>query len=259
MGLRIDDGVVIVDHGVNGHLVTTPEGNPTFEQLESLEIYSVFQRLFDSAKDSRDRAQKVRGDNFPLIYALKGLDGLTIPLSSLKRLNDSIPTILQAIAAELNGRFDVIGSMPSSSRLADMLAKRLSRVTGKPHITNLFVKATNSQAMSTVAGVLKTDPKSLPRGDEKSLRNAVQLLRESPNDAYTAKCVQTSIRHYFSPVELSQTPVGLEPGTRFLLVDDLLSTGQTLISADKKLTDAGFTADRLCVTWFSRAGKKKRS
>ncbi|MDC7684384.1 phosphoribosyltransferase family protein [Asticcacaulis sp. BYS171W] len=249
---------MIVDHAVNGHLVTTVDGNPAFDKIDHLPIYSVFQRLFDSAKASRDRGQKVRGDNFPLIYALKGLDELTIPFSSLKRLNESIPGILAVIEAQLAGQVDVIAPMPSSSTLADMLACRLAYDMKLRYVPRLFSKATNAQAIADIAQVLENDPKSIPRGDEKTVRNVVQHLRDRPEEAFTSKSVQTSVRHYFTPLVLNAVPEDLAADSRFLLVDDLLSTGGTLISADKRLAEAGFGAPRQCVTWFSRAGKKKR-
>jgi len=75
LGLRVENNVVVVDHAMNEHLLTTAEGNPSEDTVEELRVISVFQRRFNSAKLARKRDEKVIGDNCPLIYALKGKDG----------------------------------------------------------------------------------------------------------------------------------------------------------------------------------------
>lgn len=256
LGLLVSDNVVIVDHGVNEHMLTGVSGNPTEDRIDDLPVFSVFKRLFNSAKQSRDREQKLQGDNCPLIYALKGKDELAVRFSSIKSLNESIPAILSSITTQIDRHFDVILSMPSSSRLADILAKRISRMTGRPHIQNTFAKATNAQAMAHIADIRDSNPKNLSKKDASTLRNVLKVLRERPEELYTAKDVKTSVRKYFLPLVVAQLPSTFDDKTRVLLVDDLLSTGGTLICAHRLLVDSGVTSPHLCVTWFSRAGKK---
>ncbi|TCR76686.1 hypothetical protein [Rhizobium sp. BK376] len=163
MGLRIEGNVVIVDHDITEHLATTAEGNPTRDDLDDFTVFSVFQRKRTSAKQARQRETRVLGDNCPLIYALKQRDGLSVGLSSIKLLNAHIPTILDAVVGHLEGQFDSIVPMPSSSPLALILAKRLSRLSKRPYFKGVFLKATNAQASAVVSAAIAEDPRAFER------------------------------------------------------------------------------------------------
>ncbi len=255
MGLIIENNVVKVDHDVKDHLITGTTGNPTVDTVGGLAVYGVFRRQFNSAKLGRQRSEKVIGDNCPLIYALKGKDGLSVEFASIKKLNESLPTIFQAMAALLAPQFDVIVSMPSSSKLAFILGQRLARCTGKPHIPDLFVKSSNAQAYASVANSLIVAPRSVPRDDAVDIRNVLKFLQKDPDQAFAAKYVKPAIRSYFVPLALPATPPPLAAGARVLLVDDLLSSGQTLKCAERLLQLNGFAGPHLGATWFSKVGK----
>jgi hypothetical protein len=255
LGLRIEDNVVVVDHASKEHLQTTVEGNPIADQIDALRVLSVFQRRFASAKRSRNRGEKLIGDNCPLIYALKGKDGLTVELCSIKALNASIPGIIEKIVGSIGSDFELIISMPSSSTLAAILGKRLSRAIGRPHSPTVFCKATNKQAMSLVATLVRNNPRSIPHDEEIAVRNVLKFLKSVESDPYTAKNVKPAIRKYFSPLVIAGIPANVAPDSRILLVDDLLSTGETFRSACRLLREAGFDGQHAAVTWFSRVRK----
>ncbi|MBL1804852.1 hypothetical protein ELE38_31540, partial [Klebsiella pneumoniae] len=84
MGLNLQGYHVTIDHSHRHWLITTPEGNPTRERVGNLTIYSMFRRQKAPASLNRDRKQRKLGDNCPLIYALKGKEGLTTDFSSIK-------------------------------------------------------------------------------------------------------------------------------------------------------------------------------
>lgn len=255
MGLRIVDNVVIVDHDVSEHLETTATGNPSIDWIEDLQVYAIFQRKFHSAKAARDRQSRVLGDNCPLIYALKGKDGLSVEFHSIKSLNDSIPTILKAVIDDLHEGFDAVVPMPSSSPLSAILAKRLARVSGRPLVGGMFSKTTNAVAMASVAGALAENSRALPKEDAVHVRNALKFLRTVENEPYAAKNIKTQIRKYFSPLEINAIPPQLGAEARLLLVDDLLATGETLRAAQALLVNSGIAGQHVAATWFSRVGK----
>lgn len=258
MGLRIVDNVVIVDHDVNEHLQTTAIGNPSIDWIDDLQVYAIFQRKFHSAKASRDRQARILGDNCPLIYALKGKDGLTVEFRSIKSLNDSIPTIINAVVDDLGESFDAVVPMPSSSPLSAILAKRLARASGRPLLGGMFSKSTNGVAMASVAGVLAENSRAFPKEDAVHVRNALKFLRSIEDEPYAAKNIKTQIRKYFLPLAINAIPPQLDAGTRLLLVDDLLATGETLRAAQSLLINSGIVGQHVAATWFSRVGKPNR-
>lgn len=255
MGLRIVGREVIVDHAVSANLNTGVDGNPTHVIISGLTVHCVFQRKRQSAKNGRDRDSRMIGDNCPLIYALKGLDDLSVSIGSIKRLNLSIPLILTSIAQAIVGQVDVIVPMPSSSPLALMLAKRLARFTGVPVENTIFVKSTNFQALRradamTAQGVMHLDYK-----EERQVKEVIKGLRKNLHEGFLSKNVGTPLRKHFDPLQI--TPGYLRPAadTRFLLVDDLLSTGETLCAAKALLNAEGFSEVSKGVTWFGPVKK----
>lgn len=67
LGLVVKKNLVIVDHAVKEHLVTTVEGNPKISTTgDGLRVTSLFTRLKASAKGRRDRNQI--GDNCQSVH-----------------------------------------------------------------------------------------------------------------------------------------------------------------------------------------------
>lgn len=259
VGLRIVDGEVIVDHAENDHLNTGTEGNPVESLFRGLTVHSVFERRRISAKMARNRIAKLQGDNCPLIYALKGLDDLTVSHTSIKRLNDSIPAILDLIGPKVLHEVDVIVPMPSSSGLALMLARRLLRRMALPNSaqlrTDILIKSTNLQASARAKGLTAPNNKALPYKDANELKAILRTLHTAFAAPYAAKEVKTKFRKYFDPLQLAQGLTPIAAGTRFLLVDDLMATGETLVAATELLTAGGSCTVQHAVTWFSPLGE----
>lgn len=250
--------MVVVDHDVKEHLETTISGNPTKDWVGDLPVYGIFQRKLHSQKLARGRQSRVLGDNCPLIYALKGKDDLIVEFSSIKSLNESIPTIIQAVIDDLEGDFDAVVAMPSSSPLAAILAKRFSRASRKPLFCNMFSKATNAVAMATVAETLLHNPRALPKDDAVHVRNALKYLKTIDQEPYAAKNIKTQIRKYFTPLAINAVPAQFGPSARLLLIDDLLATGETLRAAHTFIGGLGMQGQHVAATWFSRVGKPSR-
>jgi len=259
VGLRIVDGEVIVDHAENDHLNTGTEGNPIELSFRGMTVHSVFGRRRISAKMARNRTAKLQGDNCPLIYALKGLDELTVLRTSVKRLNDSIPVILDVIEAKVLHQIDVIVPMPSSSGLALILARRLWRrmasQNGTQLRTDIIVKSTNLQASARAKGLTAPNNKALAYKEANELKAIIRTLHATSAAPYAAKEVKTRFRKYFDPLQLAQGIAPVAAGTRFLLVDDLMATGETLVAAIGLLTAGGTCTVDHAVTWFSPLGE----
>ncbi len=259
VGLRILDGEVIVDHAENDHLNTGTDGNPVELPFRGMTVHSAFERRRISAKMARNRTAKLQGDNCPLIYALKGLDDLTVSHTSIKRLNDSIPVVLDVIGAKVLHQIDVIVPMPSSSGLAVMLARRLWRrmalQSGSQLRTDVLVKSTNLQASARAKGLTAPGNNAIAYGEANELKAIIRTLHATFAAPYAAKEVKTRFRKYFDPLQLAPNVQPFAAGTRLLLVDDLMATGETLVAATELLTAHGTCIVQHAVTWFSPLGE----
>lgn len=163
VGLNLQGYHVTIDHSHRHWLITTPEGNPTRERVGNLTIYSMFRRQKAPASLNRDRKQRKLGDNCPLIYALKGKEGLTTDFSSIKALSQSFNAILEAIAQAEPDGYDLIVSMPSAHNISHIVGKRFSRYFNAPHFKDLLRKITVEEAFILLdrANIDVTDVKSL--------------------------------------------------------------------------------------------------
>lgn len=249
MGLTINNGLVSVDHSVPDHLHTTQNGNPTQGKMGDLVVHSVFKRLKNSAKFSKDRSQKIIGDNCPLIYAVKGTDGLRTDVASIKRLLEYTPEIISCICDKLDGQIDGLIPMPSSFPLASWLAKRVQREMGLPIYTDVFRKSTKLEAAARAEGLISTPSEELTKPQRRQLRNAVKGVRKTEGEIFAAKVVKPNLRGYFDPIQWN----GLEcPKTyRLMLVDDLLASGGTFLAAQALLHENGWRLPNDSITWFS--------
>lgn len=249
MGLIIDNGLVIVDHNATDHLNTTRDGNPTQLKLEELVVHSVYKRLKNSAKFSKDRHQKTIGDNCPLIYAVKGSDGLSTNVASTKLLLEHTQSIISDICEKIDGQVDGLVAMPSGFPLANWLAKRIHRKTGLPIFADVFRKSTKIEAAARAAALIPTPIVGVDKQQRRQLINAVKRVLKTEGNIYAAKVVPPSLRTFFDPIQWQ----GLNcPNThRLLLVDDLLASGGTFLAAKSILETRGWVSPRHSVTWFS--------
>lgn len=250
MGLVVIDGEVIVDHGVSDHLNTAIEGNPTKVNLRGMTVHCAFQRKYLSAKKAKGVDDRLPGDNCPLIYALKGADGLRVSHSSIRALNAHAPTILAAISEMLAGQIDAIVPMPSSSALARILAKRLARLTGISVQEGLFVKSSNAQAMLRAKALTANGNKTLRYAQVRELKPLLRKMERNPDQPYAVKNIKTSLRGFFDPIQLAPAFAPQMASVRYLLVDDLLATGETLVAARSLITAHNLGSVDRAVTWF---------
>nr|WP_255461733.1 phosphoribosyltransferase family protein [Brucella anthropi] len=183
------------------------------------------------------------------------MGNLTIDFGSIKVLNQNIPPIVRNIINEIIDDFDVIVPMPSSSNLSAILAKRLSRASGRMIFSDVFAKSTNADAMASITKILDQNPRALPKTDAIDVNNAIKRLKSVDREPFFAKTVKTRIRKYFKPIVLNAVPADFHKNTRVLLVDDLLATGETLRAAQDILCQLGIRDQHSAVTWFSKVGK----
>lgn len=228
MGLNIKGDLVDVDHSHNQLLSTGRHGNPAIQHVPKdaslLAVYSTFQRHKAPNSTKRDREQRSRGDNCHLLYALKGKDGLRTTFGAIRRLMLDFDAILADMANQ-TGTYDAILPMPSGYGISRIYAKRLARRYGCKVVEGVFEKIT----MDTAKQLLSSSTLTFAE------RRKIAARLSSPD--FSLKSIPVQYRQHFPPVVLVKNALP-EGCKRFLLADDLLSTGTTLLAARKLILDA---------------------
>ena len=250
MGLRLDGSTVVVDHAVKDHLYTGTYSNPSKYTVGDVDVISVYRRKKSSGVERRDRLAKRTGDNCPLIYALKRVDGLDVKVGSIKKLLEYMPAILDEVVEKLPKDFTHIVTIPSSHQLARILAKRIALRMNIPILDGLLEKSTCFEATMRADTLLKKSPKSVPREIEVALRNTVKNVRKTAKLPYSSKFTPVHIRNHFDPLKISPRATGFTEEAKVLLIDDLLASGETLVAANHLLKCLGLKANCQAVTWF---------
>jgi hypothetical protein len=228
LGLVVTQNLVTVDHAVREHLITTAYGNPKTDTREcGLKVTSLFTRIKDSAKKSRNRKISVIGDNCPLLYALKGKDGLKTNITSIKRLVESGSEILATLAEQTQA--DTVVYMPSGYSLSRIVASRCASMFEAQLAHDVFVKSTKLDAYDMIR-------RAEDNGDISVEERKRLQFRLKTADGFPLKVIPVKYRHLFTPLQRNPAFSGNVIG-RVVMVDDLLATGRTL-SVAKEIVQA---------------------
>lgn len=240
MGLNITGDLVDVDHDHNRLLNTSRHGNPVVQHVPlkkpELVVYSTFQRLKTPRSMAESRHGPIRGDNCHLLYALKGKDGLRTTFGAVRRLMLHFDAIVEDIVDQ-SGDYDAVIPMPSGHTISLQFAKRLARRYGCRVHAGMFAKISNARARQ----LLEQSP--LKSSEKRQVAN--RISKEEGD--FALKDVPSRYREHFPPIDVAgELPAGC---ARFLLADDLLSTGTTLIAARRKILELvpGAQVDAACL------------
>ena len=251
VGLILQEQHVIVDHDCRDWLLTRPEGNPTIERNNNLKTYAIFKRKRLSAKRGRDRQTRQLGDNCPLIYALKGKEGLFTDISSIKKLNHSFRIILSHIAKKEPSGYQFVISMPSAHNISHILGKRFALKFGARHFTDTLKKVTIEDAFRLLgrADISIEDTRKL------EYRIKKQAKEVGFNGNFSLKGIPPKFREALPPLTLNNIPpLNFKP-SRILLVDDLMASGTTLHTAAYLVSSLYPQAVIHAACLFSSAGR----
>lgn len=221
MGINIHNNVVSYAPNHERNLNTSVTKNPRTRIIEELKIISVFKRTKDEN----------RKDGNPLIYALKGGTKYWISKDDICHLSKNAKIIMSKIPNHFTNP-DYIVPVPSGSLINDMLARRIQRYyPNNPSIvSNALRKATLQEILNDLPPVRDVPIKV--RGDFTSSLNTLQ--KGDPNNSVQMKLVKKTVSKYFYPIR--QTGNFMFPAdSRILFVDDLYSSGSTILSAVKSI------------------------
>lgn len=220
MGIDVSAAKVVTYNPTHQRrVVTDVSRTPPVTELGDVRVVSIFQRRMVKSDNQ---------DGNPLIYALKGKFGYTMPYGSFRDILGCANVILPGVLADLN--YDVVVPLPSSSKVAGIFARRASRARGGCPMRHCFEKATYGQALALAPPVADVDARW--RRDYKAQLN--QLQKANASHIFEMKHVKLPLRRYFTPLVANEAAAELA-GANILFVDDILGSGASLIAAARAL------------------------
>ncbi|MCB2386364.1 phosphoribosyltransferase family protein [Thalassolituus alkanivorans] len=254
LGFKVIGDEVTVDHIINDYAITEIADNPVFEDLNGFKVYSAFRRTRTKRKGSGNK-----GDNCPLIYALKGLEDLTVKRSTISQLVPNFRSILERFSSHTACQWDLIVCVPSSSPIGHIIAKRVARATTSWE----GIIAVDALQKTTIwdARVQLNTLSDIAKGDKSTLFNNLKFQRAKNNDDWTApyslKTVPTKLRHYLRTLKHQKSYKSLNP-KNILIVDDIVSSGTSLTQAHALIAAKYPNAEITGFTLFSSSSRGVR-
>lgn len=247
MGFVVDENnkLVIVDHSHHHFCITTAIGNPAVSILENgLKVTSIFTRT-KSRKGKN--GQKPLGDNNPMLYALKGLQQLKTTKQSVK---DLVLNYRQILPKFIDNGFvwDWLVPLPSSSHLTALFAKKIAKHSGIGVCHHHLIMKNSAQHVLNNLQYLK-----IKSSERSALREDIKrfIHFNSPHSPFQIKSItRIKLRKYINPFTLINRPDNLFIPQNILLVDDMVTTGTSLISASELLKQSYPSANIEALTLF---------
>lgn len=224
MGFNVDNikKIVTVDHSHNNFSITSVKGNPIVKTFSGLIVSSIFKRT------KAERSPEDLGDNSPMIYALKGLHGLSISNKQVSHLLPNAYEIANEILAQRGNEWDYVIPMPSSHEVANILALRISRKTSlEAYSPDVLKKITCDDMREQIKGIETTSR------IRSKLNQCVKRFAKKngwDSDFQIKSITPRNLRKLVNPLIFSEEEkcVSLK---KILLVDDMVTSGTTLKSA----------------------------
>lgn len=222
MGFNVDNvtKVVSVDHSHSNFANTAVDANPVYKTLSNdLIITSIFQRT------KRRRKQDSLGDNCPMLYAFKGLQGLKTTYTDVKLLLSNFSQILGKHFQQASTP-DLIIPIASSHPLPLILARRVSR--NNPCsilISDSIHKVSAGNILEQVNNLT-----NVKRSDAAALRNDVKRFINNNGESADFQMKSVSrphLRVHINPFAFSGINCA-QPPNNILLVDDMITSGRSL-------------------------------
>lgn len=240
MGLQVSASKqVSFDPDRELRLNTSVGANPRSVRFSGVLVYSIFLRLH-----SKSNGQEHLGDGNPLIFALKGLSGYSITPEEWNKFRPNKLKIIEKILQD-KGSFDGIICLPSSKEVVFETACEVNVLLepNLPIYKDYFLKKSTAQIYDELSVVLNDVPKKHRSKVTTELSNLAKIKNPSLC-SFSMKSVDRQVRPYISCLKLAESNE-LKPAGRYLLVDDLISSGSTLTSAIQCLLEYGIPKENL--------------
>jgi len=221
-----DTKVVTVDHSHNNYAITSTNGNPTTTIINGLTITSILRRT----KGKREKSSL--GDNSPMLYAFKNIEGLSTTYSSVTSLVKNCHTILEQFIQNTEVEWDCIIPMPSSHEIANIVSKRVIR---KSMTNRLEYSALKKISASDARNQLQN--LNISSKEKTQLNNFIKKFAKdfSWSDDFQMKSIKApKLRKHINPLTIGRFLISTPP-RNILLIDDMITSGQTLYCAEQAI------------------------
>ena len=223
VGINVIKNAVQLDDTHQKRVNTSPDDNPTQVELEGITVHYVF---------TRSKFNNETGDGNPLIYAMKGLKGFSIVPLYRNKIVERCKLIIGKM--ELAG--DVVVPVPSGNGFCGEVAEIVANVTGLPLVNPDFIRKKTFAEMYLQYGNI---PMGLIPAEVAEYKSQLKIWSSASHEkSVSMKLISPRIRHLFDPFMHSGTDCDIS-GKRVILVDDLVSSGSSLLGAARICTAAG--------------------
>jgi len=232
---------ITLDHTHQKRVDTSLENNPTFDDLGGIHVHHIFRRNKNGDKDR---------DGNPLIKAMKGMgEYQIIPMYRTQVMNRA-REVLEAFACDL--AVDAVMPMPSGYDFAREVAELVCDVTQKELLDPSFLrKRTVSEMLEEYDGNVPAHlNRKLAQEFKAQLADWHLANAARPTQLVTMKKIGTKIRTCFQPLTLTEETPDIQ-GVRVLVVDDLMSSGSSIMSVAALLTQGTGCAVPAAVCFLS--------
>lgn len=228
MGIDVENSEIFYNNkhkeGLNTSVKTNPQRSHFFVQChlqQKIVVQSIFQRNYLHNEN----------DGNPFIYALKGKKGYKI---SRKELCKFIPEFTNILNKAMKNKQNVyLVPVPSSHKISQILARRAAKIHNQSFVADIFAKKTNGEVALDLSQMVFS---------EQIKKDAIKLLadlKRSKNAMFAMKDVKNSkLREFINPIKLCNQNE-LNHQAEIILVDDLISSGATLVAAYHELRKNG--------------------
>ncbi len=227
------------EYGINTSLINNPVYWKTTTGHQGISIFE------------RTNKKRGRGDGNPLVYAIKGIKGWKLDISSLD-IKKYLRRFLQ-ICNKIKGSYDTIIVTPSTNNLNNRFMEVLSKqIKSKYNINNIFKKAEAEEAQYSVYlnDIIKDHGEI--RGRE--IKDVIDEAFEGMGFYYTAKNIPPEYRKYITKsIEMGISDDMNEKieDKDIVILDDTVASGTTLSTSINTLLGSFNPKSITVITLFS--------
>ncbi|CAK3117517.1 Phosphoribosyltransferase domain-containing protein [Vibrio crassostreae] len=237
MGFDVDREakLVTVDHSHNNFATTSVVGNPRTKLYSGLCVIGTIKRNKGANRTLKreNPREKIDGDNSPMLYALKNMDGLTTTPSDVRNLFRNVRVILDNELPTHGVAFEHIITIPSSHKLASVVSQVAMRACRRQgyqpsKLNSVLRKASGDDVKSQVSGLrIKSSDRS------SMLNNIKKFIRQhgGQTDFQIKYIHKPELRKRVNLLSLTPGYTVDQRAVNILLVDDMVTTGSSLVAA----------------------------
>lgn len=243
----IQKGFVMKFHIINQQVECVPNEKPEplfqMKLTDNMDLFYVIQRF----KRGRSKNQQhTLGDNCPFLYGLKQLDGLSVA-SQYQSIFYQYATRVVQTHFQSHFPFDYIVLLPSSHGISQHWVKMLGYDV--PIVHHILRKKTNGEIKQEINQLY------VEKQIDRKIHHIITQNCMADDDLFSLKNIPVPYREWIKPFALSDCQNHDLKGKSVLLVDDICSSGASLLIAANLLQQHHDTKSISALTLFGKVPK----